>query len=192
MRDPRAYYITRTKREKVLVSVVCIIALVVMFYYLYDVATLGNQEKYVALEDKTILLRKLQGVLSRKEIVKEEASGLGRLGDINLILATHEGRVLTEIPRLLKTVSAQSNLVISKSDLVHKEVLLKDPLLLELEIDLKVEYIPRAEELQEFIYLLENNDDFTCYIKDMKIKELAGAEGVSLAATLETFALISR
>lgn len=190
MRGPRAYYLTRTKREKVLVSVVCIIALVVMFYYLYDVATLGNQEKYVELEDKTVLLRKLQGVLSRKEIVKEETSGLGQWGDINLIVATHEGRVLTEIPRLLKTISAQSNLVISKSDLVHKEVLLKDPLLLELEIDLEVEYIPRAEELQEFIYLLENNDDFTCYIKDMKIKELAGAEGVSLTATLDTFALI--
>lgn len=190
MRGPRAYYLTRTKREKALVSVVCIIALVVMFYYLYDVATLGNQEKYVELEDKTVLLRKLQGVLSRKEIVKEETSGLGQWGDINLIVATHEGRVLTEIPRLLKTISAQSNLVISKSDLVHKEVLLKDPLLLELEIDLEVEYIPRAEELQEFIYLLENNDDFTCYIKDMKIKELAGAEGVSLTATLDTFALI--
>ena len=71
-------------------------------------------------------------------------------------------------------------------------MLLKDPLLLDLEIDLEVEYIPRAEELQEFVYLLENNDDFTCYIKDMKIKELAGAEGVSFAATLEAFALISR
>ncbi|MFQ5956430.1 MAG: hypothetical protein ACE5KK_01505, partial [Candidatus Brocadiales bacterium] len=113
-------------------------------------------------------------------------------GNVNLINASNEGQILTEIPRLLKKISAQSDLIISKSDIAQKEVLNKAPRLLKLEIDLEVETIPRAEKLQKFLYLLENNEDFTCYIKELQLKELASNEGVNLSAILETFALINR
>ncbi|MHC4277930.1 MAG: hypothetical protein ACYSTI_11515 [Planctomycetota bacterium] len=192
MKSPKEYYLTRSSRERALVWIVISIAAVVLSYYSYVTVTSGNQEIANELKDKTLLLRKLQGLLSRKEIIKTEASGLESMGDINLINVTHEGQVLTEIPELLKKISAEIDIVIAKSDLTEKEVLHKAPLLVKLEIDLEAVNISRAEKIEKFLYLLENNEDFTCYIKDLDLKTLPGNLGADLSATLVTFALISK
>ncbi len=192
MKSPKEYYLTRSSRERALVWIVISMAAVVLSYYSYVTVTSGNQEIANELKDKTLLLRKLQGLLSREEIIKTEASGLESMGDINLINVTHEGQVLTEIPELLKKISAESDIVIAKSDLTEKEVLHKAPLLVKLEIDLEAENISRAEKIEKFLYLLENNEDFTCYIKDLDLKTLPGNLGADLSATLVTFALISK
>lgn len=192
MKSPKEYYLTRNSRERALLWVVVSIAVAVLFYYSYVTVTFGNQEVENELKDKTLLLRKLQGLLSREEIIKKEASGLESMGDIRLINVTHEGQILTEIPELLKKISAESDIIITKSDLTKKEVLYKAPLLLKLEIDLEAENISRAEGIEKFLYLLENNEDFTCYIKDLELKTLPGDQGADLSATLVAFALISK
>ena len=37
---------------------------------------------------------------------------------------------------------------------------------------LEIESIPKAERLQQFLYQLENSDEFTCYVKELRLKEL--------------------
>lgn len=192
MKGFREYYLGRSRREKALICAVGLLAAFVLFYYSYAIAPTGDREIENELRGKTILLRKFQGLLSREEIIKAELTNTSSWGGINLIKATHEGEVLTKIPTLLKKISAQSDLVLSKSNIVRKEVLCKDPLLLRLEIALGIEVIPKVEKLQKFIYQLEKNEDFTCYAKELKMSVVEGNQGVNLSAILETFAILER
>lgn len=192
MKGLREYYRTRNKREKALIWVVTAIAVFTLIYYSDALTPYGNQDTETELKEKALLLRKLQALIGREEIIKKEASGGPGLGGIKLLKTTHEGQVLTEIPRLLKKISAKCDLVLSKSDIAQKETLCTDPLLLKLGLAVEIDAIPKAEKLQEFLYQLENNEDFTCYIKELDIKAREKAQGVSLVAGLETFALVER
>ncbi len=192
MKDLGEYYSTRDKREKALIWTVVTIATLVLFYYSYIFVAYGNQETEGEIKDKLVLLRKFEGLLSREEVISADASSLKDWGGVKLIRGTQEGQVLNEIQRLIKKISAESNLVVSKSDVVRKEVLHKDPKLLLLEVAIEVEDVHRAEELQRFLYLLENNEDFTSYVKELKLKELDDNRGVSLYAVFDTYALVKR
>ncbi|HHT9119472.1 MAG TPA: hypothetical protein ACFYD3_02865 [Candidatus Hypogeohydataceae bacterium YC41] len=192
MRGLREYYLTRNKREKALIWVVISIAGFVLFYYLDFMSAFSNAALDSELKEKATLLRKLQALISREKLIKTEASSSKPWGGIRLIKATYEGQVLTEIPRLLKKISAQNGLVLSKSDVTQKEALCNDPLLLKLEMAIEIEAIPKAEKLQKFLYQLENDEDFFCQVKELKLKKLDNAEGVHLSATIDTFALINR
>ncbi len=192
MKDLGEYYSTRDKREKALIWTVVTIAALVLFYYSYIFVAYGNQETEGEIKDKLVLLRKFEGLLSREEVISADASSLKDWGGVKLIRGTQEGQVLNEIQRLIKKISAESDLIVSKSDVVRKEVLHKDPKLLLLEVAIEVEDVHRAEELQRFLYLLENNEDFTCYVKELKLKELDDNRGVSLYAVFDTYALVKR
>ena len=192
MKGLREYYRTKSKREKALTWIVAAIAVFILVYYSDVLTPFSNQETEAELKEKALLLRKLQALIGREEIIKKEASSGPDLGGIKLLKTTHEGQILTEIPRLLKKISAKGDLVLSKSDITQKEALCSDPLLLKLGMAVEIDAIPKAEKLQEFLYQLENNEDFTCYIKELSIKERAGTQGVSLTASLETFALVER
>ncbi len=191
MKSPREYYITRSKREKVLVWAVVSFAVLVLFYYVYVVTFPGDQEERTVLQEKALLLRKLQGYLNRGEIMKAEAdTGAVPWGGLKLIQAHNERQVLTEIPRFLKELSAKSDLILSKDDITQKQGLYKDPLLLRLEIAIEIESVPRVEQLKTFLYGLENNSEFTCNIRQLRLKTLGEGQGVSLSATFDVFALI--
>lgn len=192
MKDLGEYYSTRDKREKALIWTVVTIAALVLFYYSYIFVAYGNQETEGEIKDKLVLLRKFEGLLSREEVISADASSLKDWGGVKLIRGTQEGQVLNEIQRLIKKISAESDLFVSKSDVVRKEVLHKDPKLLLLEVAIEVEDVHRAEELQRFLYLLENNEDFTCYVKELKLNELDDNRGVSLYAVFDTYALVKR
>jgi hypothetical protein len=192
MKDLGEYYSTRDKREKALIWTVVTIAALVLFYYSYIFVAYGNQETKGEIKDKLVLLRKFEGLLSREEVISADASSLKDWGGVKLIRGTQEGQVLNEIQRLIKKISAESDLFVSKSDIVRKEVLHKDPKLLLLEVAIEVEDVHRAEELQRFLYLLENNEDFTCYVKELKLNELDDNRGVSLYAVFDTYALVKR
>jgi hypothetical protein len=192
MRNLGEYYSTRDKREKALIWTVVTIATLVLFYYSYIFVAYGDQETKGEIKDKLVLLRKFEGLLSREEVISADASSLKDWGGVKLIKGTQEGQVLSEIPRLIKKISAESDLVVSKSDVIRKEVLHKDPKLLLLEVAVEVEDVHRAEELQKFLYLLENNEDFTCYVKELKLKELDDNRGVSLYVALDIYALVNR
>ena len=192
MKDLGEYYSTRDKREKALIWTVVTIAVLVLFYYSYIFVAYGNQETEGEIKDKLVLLRKFEGLLSREEVISADASSLKDWGGVKLIRGTQEGQVLNEIQRLIKKISAESDLFVSKSDVVRKEVLHKDPKLLLLEVAIEVEDVHRAEELQRFLYLLENNEDFTCYVKELKLNELDDNRGVSLYAVFDTYALVKR
>ncbi len=192
MKDLGEYYSTRDKREKALIWTVVTIAVLVLFYYSYIFVAYGNQETEGEIKDKLVLLRKFEGLLSREEVISADASSLKDWGGVKLIRGTQEGQVLNEIQRLIKKISAESDLFVSKSDVIRKEVLHKDPKLLLLEVAIEVEDVHRAEELQRFLYLLENNEDFTCYVKELKLKELDDNRGVSLYAVFDTYALVKR
>ena len=192
MKDLGEYYSTRDKREKALIWTVVTIAARDLFYYSYIFVAYGNQETEGEIKDKLVLLRKFEGLLSREEVISADASSLKDWGGVKLIRGTQEGQVLNEIQRLIKKISAESDLFVSKSDIVRKEVLHKDPKLLLLEVVIEVEDVHRAEELQRFLYLLENNEDFTCYVKELKLNELDDNRGVSLYAVFDTYALVKR
>lgn len=193
MRGLREYYLTRSKREKALICVVVFLAVVVLLHYSDVMPPFSNQEMESELREKAVLLRKFQALLGREKIIKAEASsGSGHPGGANLIKVAHEGQILMELPRLLKRISAQNDVVLSKSNIIQKEVLCKEPLLLRLEMVLEITAIPKAEKLQKLLYQFENSEDFTCYIKEMKLKELPGSQGVNLSATLDTFAIVEK
>lgn len=194
MRSLREYYRTKSKREKALLWIVASAAVFVLFYYSDAFTVFSSREEEDELQEKVLLLRKLQGLLSRQKIIKAEASSGAEPGSgIRLIKTTSEAQVLAELPRLLKKISAQSNLVLTKSEITQKEALCNEPLLLRLGMTLEIESIPKAERLQQFLYQLENSDEFTCYVKELRLKELAGgAKGVNLTANVDTFALIER
>ncbi len=191
MKSPREYYITRSKREKALVWAVVSFAVLVLFYYGYVITFPGDQEERTVLQEKAILLRKLQGYLNRGEIMKAEAdTGAMPWGGLKLIQTHNERQVLTEIPRFLKELSAKSDLILSKDDIIQKQGLCKDPLLLRLEIAIEIESIPKVEQLKTFLYGLENNNEFTCNIRQLRLKRLDEGQGVNLSATFDVFALI--
>ncbi len=190
MRSLKEYYVARSKREKVLICIVALLALGVLFYYLVVTVALDDKGVESELREKSLLLRKFQALISREKSIKTQSTGPWE--GMNLIRTATEGQVFAEVPRLLKKISARSDLVLSKSNITNKEVLCSDPTLLRLEITLEVEAVPKVEKLQKFLYQLEQNEEFVCYIKELKLEGSESGSGLKATTKLDTFALVER
>ncbi|GJQ48371.1 general secretion pathway protein M [Candidatus Kuenenia stuttgartiensis] len=190
------------RRFKVRERVLLIGAILVLFYIVIDRAIItpfftSINETKQSLETKEKLLEKSYSFIANKKRYEERLSELEQYYEKmkkKFFYEETEELASAKLQEIVNNIAKKNGLVVSRSTALKRNIINKNPYLIALSINIEISDIASTEELRNFLYDIEYDNDKTLFIDNLRIKVLGvtAVKGAVLNSTLTAVAFIEK